>query len=90
MVKKRCYNEFRKPEQRRGKMIFDYRKLRGKIIEKCGTQYKFAQLMGLSKATITAKIQSKSSFTQDEISKAMEILSLSKDEISAYFFTSKV
>ena len=65
-------------------MIFDYRKLRGKIIEKCGTQYKFAQLMGLSKATITAKMQSKSSFTQDEISKAMEILSLSKDEVRKY------
>lgn len=71
-------------------MTFDYSKLKGKIKEKCGTQYKFAQLMGLSKATITAKMQSKSEFTQEQITRAIDILSIDKCDVPDYFFTAKV
>lgn len=71
-------------------MIFDYSKLNGRIVEKCGTRSKFAELMHLSDRTISLKLNNKIVFKQDEISKAVQILSLSNSEIPEYFFTSKV
>lgn len=71
-------------------MSFDYSKLKGRITEKCKTQCRFAELLGLSKATVTAKLQSKSGFTQEEITRILEILEIEKSDISDYFFTPKV
>lgn len=71
-------------------MEFDYAKLRGRIREVCETQERFSDLMGMSKATISAKINNKSEFTQPEIIRAVEVLGLSFDEISSYFFTPSV
>ena len=68
-------------------MEFDYSKLRGRIREICGTQEAFADLMGISKPTMSAKLNNKSEFTQPEIIKAVNVLSLGYDEISPYFFT---
>lgn len=68
-------------------MLFNYAKLRGKIREVCETQEVFSQLMGMSKATFSAKINNKSEFTQPEIVRAIGILHLRPDEISSYFFT---
>lgn len=68
-------------------MQFDYAKLRGKIREICETQEVFSNLMGMSKATFSAKINNKSEFTQPEIVRAIDILHLRPDEISSYFFT---
>lgn len=68
-------------------MDFDYAKLRGRIREVCETQEHFSDLMGMSKATISAKINNKSEFTQPEIIRAVEVLNLRFDEISSYFFT---
>lgn len=68
-------------------MEFDYAKLRGRIREVCETQEKFSVLMGVSQATISAKINNKSEFTQPEILKAVEVLHLNWDEVSTYFFT---
>lgn len=68
-------------------MQFDYAKLRGRIREICGTQEMFSSLMGISKATFSAKINNKSEFTQPEIMRAVDILHLRPDEISSYFFT---
>lgn len=71
-------------------MAFCYSKLKGRIIEVCGSNYRFAQLMGLSKATVSAKLNNKSEFSQPEILKAVEILQLDCTEIPIYFFTPKV
>lgn len=71
-------------------MDFDYSKLRGRIREVCETQERFSDLMGMSKATISAKINNKSEFTQPEIIRAVEVLNLQYDEISSYFFTPSV
>jgi hypothetical protein len=68
-------------------VLFDYAKLRGKIREICETQEVFSNLMGMSKATFSAKINNKSEFTQPEIVRAIGILHLRTDEISSYFFT---
>ena len=71
-------------------MAFNYSKLNGKIVEKCGTQGKFAELMGLSERTISLKLNNKIMFKQDEITKAVNILDLADDEIQAYFFAQEV
>ena len=68
-------------------MEFDYAKLRGRIREVCETQERFSDLMGMSKPTISAKLNNKSEFTQPEIIRAVEVLNLRFDEISSYFFT---
>jgi len=69
---------------------FDYAKLRGRIREVCETQERFSDLMGMSKPTISAKLNNKSEFTQPEIIRAVEVLSINLDEISSYFFTPSV
>lgn len=71
-------------------MAYDYAKLNGKIVEKCGTQAVFAKRMGLSERTISLKLNNKVAFKQPEIQKALPILGLTKSDIQAYFFTLKV
>lgn len=67
-------------------MAYDYAKLNGRIVEKCGTQAVFAERMGLSERTISMKLNNKIAFKQPEIQKALEVLDLASDEIQAYFF----
>lgn len=71
-------------------MAYNYSKLNGRIIEMCGTQGRFAELMGLSERTISLKLNNKIMFKQDEITKAAQILEISIEEIQAYFFALKV
>ena len=71
-------------------MSFDYSKLNGRIIEKCGTQANFAKKMGVSERTISLKLNNKTSWKQHEIQKATQVLDFSEDEIQHYFFTIKV
>lgn len=72
------------------RMVFDYAKLKGRIIEKCGAQKVFAQRLAVSEQTLTAKLKCESYFTQNEILKAADILEIRPDLISMYFFTKTV
>jgi hypothetical protein len=71
-------------------MAFNYNKLRGKIIEKFGTQYDFAGAMGWSERTLSLKLNSNRSWKQDDICKAVKLLELSNEDIISYFFTPEV
>lgn len=68
-------------------IIYDYRKLNGRIVEICGTQAVFAEKMGLSERTISLKLNNKIAWKQSEIQKVVEILGIPDDEIQLYFFT---
>lgn len=70
--------------------MYDYRKLLGRVVEVCGTQYNFAKAMNLSERTISLKMSGKVDFKQSEIDKACEILCIEKDDITDYFFTQNV
>lgn len=67
-------------------MTFNYSKLKGKIVEVCGTQGAFAEQMGLSERTISLKLANKLFFKQNEITKAIKILNISFEDIPKYFF----
>lgn len=68
-------------------MAYDYRKLRGKIKEICGTQDTFAEKIGLGRVTLSQRLNNQSEFSQDEIYRACDVLGLEKEEIPSYFFT---
>lgn len=67
-------------------MAFNYNKLKGRIVEICGTQSEFALRMGLSERTISLKLQGKISWKQKEIMKALDVLNLSASDVQEYFF----
>jgi len=67
-------------------MSFDYSSLNGKIIEKFGSQYNFANAMGLSERSISLKLNGKVGWKQVEIAKAVEILGIESKDIPHYFF----
>ena len=77
-------------EERRKKMQFDYSKLRGRITEICGCQMVFAEKMGMSERTLSLKLTSKRYWKQSAIYRAIDILGLSLDNITEYFFKVEV
>lgn len=70
-------------------MAFDYSKLRGKIREKFSTQENFAASIGVSCVSISAKLNNKVEFTQEEIHKSCDVLGISLNDIAEYFFCPK-
>ena len=71
-------------------MSFDYSKLKGKIVEKYGTQTAFAHAMGVSKNVLSGKMKNKTRFTTDEIVSMIALLDIPECEIGKYFFTQEV
>ncbi len=72
------------------KIVYDYSKLRGRIKEIFGKQETFAPLIGINRASLSSKLNNKSSFSQNEISKSIELLNIPYEEINLNFFTQKV
>ena len=71
-------------------VAFDYSKLKGRIVEKFGTNIEFASAMGWSTVTNSKKMTCAVMWQQDEIMKAAELLAIKPTEIKDYFFTLKV
>lgn len=67
-------------------MNFDYSKLKGRIVEICGTRKEFAKRMGMTDRTLSLKLNNKIAFTQKNIINALDILSIDLSEIDDYFF----
>lgn len=71
-------------------MAFDYRKLKGRIIEKYGSQSNFADAYGISENTLSLKMRNKVRFTSDDIIAISDMLDIPENEIGSYFFTKQV
>ncbi len=69
---------------------FNYSKLRGRIVEKCGTQQEFAKTMGMSERTVSLKMQGKIPWKQTDIMKALDVLDLDASDVQDYFFAVEV
>lgn len=68
--------------------MYDYSKLKGKIVEVYGTQGKFAKALGITGNSLSNKLRNENYFKQDEITKAIDLLAI--DNPTPYFFTKEV
>lgn len=68
-------------------MNFVYNKLRGKIVEMFGSQKEFSKQINLSEQSVTAKLNGRSDFSQEDIIRWSNALEIKLDEIGAYFFS---
>ena len=71
-------------------MSFEYNKLRGQKKKKFATQEEFAIALGMSTVALSSKLNGHTFFTQPQIKKACELLSIEPSEVSDYFFIQKV
>lgn len=69
------------------KIKFNYAKLKGRITEICGTQKVFAEQLGITEGTLTSKLLGYTYFSQDEILRSLEILGITANKTTDYFFT---
>ncbi|WP_415287168.1 DUF739 family protein [Clostridium perfringens] len=67
-------------------MNFDYSKLKGKIKENFDTQDNFSKALGISRTSLSFRLNNHIDFTQSEIVKSCELLGLKNQEIVDYFF----
>ena len=68
-------------------MPYDYRKLRGRIREKFGTQAEFSRNIGLSEVSVSNKLNNVVDWGQDEMESAIGALEIPFSDIHSYFFT---
>ena len=68
-------------------MPYDYRKLRGRIREKFGTQAEFSRNIGLSEVSVSNKLNNVVDWGQDEMESAIVALEIPFSDIQSYFFT---
>ncbi|MDD4000378.1 MAG: DUF739 family protein [Bacilli bacterium] len=54
------------------------------------TQENFAKRMDMSPVSLSAKLNNKIQFSQNEIEKAVKLLKIAKEDIPVYFFTTEV
>lgn len=71
-------------------MPFDYSKLRGKIKEIYNTQADFATEIGMSRGSLSQRLNNVLDFSQSEMENAARLLCFEKEDIPAYFFVTKV
>lgn len=69
---------------------FDFSKLRGRIVEKYGSQAAFARDLGCSEVVFSKKMNNQVKFSPDDIVKIVEMLDIDSEQIGDYFFTIKV
>ena len=67
-------------------MGYCYNKLRGRIVEKYGTQSAFARDIGLSKTSLSKKMTGKTGFSQEDVRLWRDKLDITDSEIGTYFF----
>lgn len=63
-----------------------YGKLKGRIVEKFGSQSKFAEALGTTDTTLSRKMQSKTEFSKEDMVKWSKLLEIPMSEIPDYFF----
>lgn len=67
-------------------MPYKYNKLRGRIIEKYGSQMSFAKKIGISQQALSRKMNCKIGFSQEDIVLWGTLLDIEPSEYSIYFF----
>lgn len=68
-------------------MKFDFSKLRGRIVEKYGSQTSFAEAIGISENTLSLKLTNRVKMSAQDIYRYAELLDIDAGDIGIYFFT---
>ncbi len=68
-------------------MPYTYNKLRGRIVEKFGSQDKFAEAINLSRNSVSKKMNCQSGFSQNDIVVWSALLDIEPIEYGEYFFS---
>jgi hypothetical protein len=71
-------------------MSWDYSKLRGRIKEKFNTLDSFAEALGMSRTSLSQRLNNQLEFSQNEIAKAMVLLDEDEVNMVDFFYTPKV
>lgn len=71
-------------------MIFKNAKLKGRIVEKFGSQKAFADALGVTDTTVNNKLNNRRLMSQDDIANWAETLEIPLNEIGLYFFKENV
>lgn len=66
--------------------MFNYSKLRGRIVEIYGSQRQFAKALGISNEAVSKKLHGKIAFQQVEMVTISELLKFPISDIDKYFF----
>ena len=67
-----------------------YNKLKGRRIEKYGSQGKFAAALGMTENTVSRKMQDKVEFSKDDMVRWAELLDIDSSEFWDYFFADRL
>lgn len=70
--------------------MYDYIKLKARIMEKFRTQEDFAKAMGMSLPALNQRLNGAVSWRSPEMAKACELLGIDMPDMWIYFFTEKV
>lgn len=71
------------------RVIFDFSKLRGRIIEQYGSCAAFSAAAGFKHGALSMRLNNQTPWKGHEIHTACEMLGISAEEVSLYFFTQK-
>lgn len=66
--------------------MFDYSKLKGKIVEVFHSQLRFCEAVGITQQSLNKLLTGKSQFSQTRIFQFCDYLDIPKEEIPEYFF----
>lgn len=70
--------------------MFDFSKLKGRIVEKFGNIANFSDAIGWSRTTLYLKLSNKVHFSPEDIIAACSMLDIEPGDIGVYFFTLNV
>lgn len=70
--------------------MFDYQKLKGKIVEVFKTQAAFAEAMGMDLTSLNQRLNGKVEWKTTEIVKACGLLNIDLSDAWMYFFVKKL
>ena len=70
-------------------MTFNYKKLRGRIREKYGTQASLSEYLEMSRVSLCHRLNNNIEFSQKEILQVCQLLDISKEEIPVIFLLLK-
>lgn len=66
---------------------FTYAKLKGRIVEKYGSQKKFAEAAGISNVTVSMKLNGQKSFSQKDIIRWSGLLDIDLHDVGDFYYS---